>query len=117
MFIDGFVLPVPKGKVAEYTKMAKAARKVWMKHGALEYREFEFEEIDQQPMVSFLKMAKAKDEETVIFAWILYKSKAHRTKVLKLVLADPAMEKMMEGKEMPFDMKRMAYGGFKAIVK
>ncbi len=74
MFIDGFVLPVPKGKVAEYTKMAKAARKVWMKHGALEYREFEFEEIDQQPMVSFLKMAKAKDEETVIFAWILYKS-------------------------------------------
>ncbi len=118
MFVDGFVIPLPKKNVAAYTKIAKAARKAWMKAGALEYVECVYEKIDEHGMVNFPELAKIKKNETVIFAWIVYKSKAHREKVMKGVFADPVMQKMMTpGMKMPFDMKRMVFSGFKAIVK
>jgi uncharacterized protein YbaA (DUF1428 family) len=118
MFADGFVIPISKANVAAYTKIAKAARKVWMKHGALEYRECVYEQIDEHGMINFLKLAKVKEDETVVFSWIVYKSKAHRAQVMKKVMSDPFMDKMMKsGVEMPFDMKRMVFSGFKVIVK
>jgi uncharacterized protein YbaA (DUF1428 family) len=123
MFVDGFVMALPKKNIGAYTKMAKGARKVWMKHGALAYYESAWQEIDEKGIedcgaMSFRKLAKVKEGETVIFAWILYKSKSHREKVVKLVMADPVMEKMMlSGKPMPFEMKRMAVGVFKTIVE
>lgn len=123
MFVDGFVMALPKANVAAYTKLAKGARKVWMKHGAVAYFESEWTEIDEKGIEdcgaqSFRKLAKVKEGETVIFAWILYKSKSHREKVVKLVMADPVMgEMMLTGKPMPFEMKRMTMGVFKTIVE
>ncbi|GMU81050.1 MAG: hypothetical protein AMXMBFR47_09210 [Planctomycetota bacterium] len=115
-YVDGFVLPVPKGKIAAYKKLSKAASKVWMDHGALEYRECAGDDLKIKGMVSFTSIAKAKPSETVVFAWIVYKSKAHRNAVNKKVMADPRIAKMMKDPP-PFDCKRMAYGGFSVIVE
>jgi len=118
-YVDGFVLPVPKSKLAAYTRMAKKAAKLWKKHGALDYRECVGEDLDPKPDfkgVRFPKMAKTKEGETVVFAWITYKSRKHRDKVNAKVMADPKIADMCDGKDMPFDIKRMAYGGFKSIV-
>jgi uncharacterized protein YbaA (DUF1428 family) len=114
-YVDGFVICVPKKNIKGYTKIATTAGKVWMKHGALEYRETIGDDLKIKFGVPFPKMAKTKPAETVIFSWIVYKSKAHRDSVNKKVMKDPAMKKMMEG-PMVMDCKRMAYGGFKTIV-
>ncbi|MDP3741353.1 MAG: DUF1428 domain-containing protein [bacterium] len=118
-YVDGFVLVVPKKKVAEYSKMAQAAGKMWKKYGALDYKECMLD--DAKPKyVTFIfpKMAKAKPNETVWFSYIEYKSKKHRDEVNAKVMKDPSMKSddpnHME--KMPFDMKRMAYGGFKVVV-
>jgi uncharacterized protein YbaA (DUF1428 family) len=116
-YVDGFVIPMPKKNVKAYTKMAKIASKVWMEHGALEYRECVGDDLEAAGVTSFLKLAKVKPDETVVFAWIVYKSKADRKRVLKLVMADPRLQEMMAQKEMPFDVRRMTYGGFKTVVK
>jgi uncharacterized protein YbaA (DUF1428 family) len=121
-YVDGYVLPVPKKNLKEYRKMAAGASKIWRKHGALEY--FECVGDDLSPnvggmkIVKFPKMAKAKPGETVIFAFIVYKSKAHRDRVNAKVMKDPAMNNpdWCKNNKMPFDPKRMAYGGFKAFV-
>jgi len=119
-YIDGFLLVVPKTKVEAYRRIARAAGKVWMKHGALQYRECIGEDMHAMDDMgtSFPKRVKLGPREAVVFSWIAYKSRAHRDKVNAKVMADPFMKKMMDPKKnpMPFDMKRMSYGGFDVIV-
>jgi uncharacterized protein YbaA (DUF1428 family) len=114
-YADGFVIVVPKKKVAEYRKIAAKAGKVWKDHGAIEYFECIGDDLKTKFGTSFPKLAKAKAGETVVFSWILYKTRAHRDKVNAKVMADKRMKAMM-GAPMPFDMKRFSYGGFKSIV-
>jgi uncharacterized protein YbaA (DUF1428 family) len=115
-YVDGFVLPVPKKKLPVYRRMAKIASQVWREHGALEYFEAVGDDLNVKMGTPFPKMAKAKPGETVVFAWIVYKSRAHRDCVVAKVMQDPRLAAMMEPKNTPFDVKRMAYGGFKVIV-
>ena len=115
-YVDGFVLPVPKKNLKAYARMASLAGKVWMEHGALEYRECAGDDLDVKFGVSFSKTIKLKPGETVVFAWIVYKSRSHRDKVNAKVMKDPRLSQSMEGKEMPFDVKRMVYGGFTTLV-
>lgn len=115
-YVDGFVIPIPKKNVAAYRKMAAQAGKIWMEYGALEYRETIGDDIYESFGVPFVKLAKTKKNETVIFSWVVYKNKAHRNKVNKLIMKDPRITNMMAGKKMPFDAKKMAYGGFKVLV-
>jgi uncharacterized protein YbaA (DUF1428 family) len=115
-YVDGFVLPVPKKNLASYRRMASQAGKIWRKYGALDYRECAGDDLKVKGLVSFPKLAKAKSGETVMFSYIVYKSKAHRNQVNAKVMKDPRLAKMMDPKKMPFDVKRMAYGGFKVVV-
>lgn len=120
-YVDGFVLPVPKKNIANYRKMAEAGKKIWLKHGALDYIEAVGDDLNPKSMgmkfLTFPKLAKAKPGETVVFSFIVYKSRAHRdqvnTKVMKEMMNDPKSKDMA----MPFDVKRMAYGGFSALVE
>jgi uncharacterized protein YbaA (DUF1428 family) len=113
-YVDGFVLPVPKKKVAAYRRMAARAGKIWREYGALLYLECVGDDLKIKGVIPFTRIARSKPGETVIFAFIVYKSKAHRNSVNAKVMKDPRMN---EGpKQMPVDMKRMAYSGFKAIV-
>ena len=116
-YVDGFVLAVPKKNLATYRKMATVAGKVWRKHGALEYVEAVGDDLDVKFGMSFKELVKPKRGETVIFSWIVFKSRAHRDQVNKKVMADPSLNQMMEKGPMPFDVKRMAYGGFKFLVE
>jgi len=116
-YVDGFVLPVPTKNLAAYRAMAKAASKIWRDLGALEYRECVGEDLVQKCGIPFTKLAGTKKGETVVFAWIVYKSRKHRDAVNKKVMKDPRIAKMMEGKKMPFDVERMAYGGFEVLVE
>ncbi len=115
-YVDGFVLPVPRKDLEAYRQMSAKASKVWREHGALEYLECTGDDLKSKFGVAFPKLAKAKAGETVVFSWIVYKSRAHRDRVNAKVMKDPRIANMMDPKEMPFDVKRMAYGGFKVIV-
>ncbi len=115
-YVDGFVLPVPKKKLAAYRNMSQKAGKVWRDHGALDYKECAGDDLKVKGLVPFPKLARLKASETVVFSYIVYKSKAHRNKVNAKVMKDPRLAKMMDPKKMPFDVRRMAYGGFKVIV-
>lgn len=115
-YVDGFVIPVPKRNVAAYAAMSKKAGKVWKEYGALDYIECVGDDLASKFGVPFAKLAKAKPSETVVFSYIVYKSRAHRDKVNAKVMKDPRMNAMMHNKKMPFDMKRMSYGGFTMIV-
>lgn len=115
-YVDGFVLPVPKKNLQAYRRMSAKAGKVWRDHGALEYIEAAGDDLKVKGVAFFPKVAKAKPGETVVFSWIVYKSRAHRDRVNKKVMKDPRLAKMMDPKTMPFDVKRMAYGGFKVLV-
>jgi uncharacterized protein YbaA (DUF1428 family) len=117
-YADGFLLPVPKRKLAEYRRISQKAGKVWKEYGALEYIECAGDDLKiKMGMGSpFTKAARTKPGETVVFSWILYKSKADRDRINKKVMKDPRLANMMDPKAMPIDMKRMAYGGFRAIV-
>lgn len=115
MYIDGFVAPVPKKNIGAYKKMSRKAGKVWMEYGALQYIEAMGDDVPPGKVTSFESSVKAKKDEIVFFSYIVYKSRAHRDKVNKKVMADPRIAGM--GPEnMPFDDKRMIYGGFKPIV-
>jgi uncharacterized protein YbaA (DUF1428 family) len=118
-YIDGFLLVVPAKNMAEYTKMAETGARVWKKHGALEYVESVGDDLENNMGAArFTDTVKAKPDEKIIFSYIVFKSKAHRDEVNAKVMADPEMgPESATGKPMPFDMKRMAYGGFKAIVE
>lgn len=113
-YVDGFVLPVPKNKIAEYKKIARIAAKVWREHGALDYKECVGDDLDVKMGPTFPRQIKVKPGETVVFAWITYKSRAHRDRVNAKVMNDPRLN--LEESEMPFDCKRMLYGGFKVLV-
>jgi uncharacterized protein YbaA (DUF1428 family) len=115
-YVDGFVLPVPRDNVQAYRRMAQKAGKIWKEHGALAYFECVGDDVKPGKLTSFPQSVKLKANETVVFSWILYKSRAHRDRVNKKVMADPRLAEMMKGKESPFDSKRMIYGGFKTLV-
>lgn len=116
-YVDGFVIPIKKTKIAAYRKIAIQAGKVWKEHGALAYVECIGNDLKIAGMTTtFPKLATTKSGETVIFSYILYKSRKHRDAVNKKVMADPRLQAMCDPKKSPFDFKRMAYGGFEAIV-
>lgn len=115
-YVDGFVLPVPKKNLPAYRRMAQKAGKIWREHGALEFRECVGDDLDVKMGVSFPRTIKLKPGETVVFSWITYKSRAHRDRVNAKVMKDPRLTESMDSKSMPFDIKRMVYGGFTVLV-
>lgn len=117
-YVDGFVLVVKKENLKEYKKMAALGSKIWKKHGAIDYKECVLDDPTPEHIVlTFGKMTKLKEDETVIFAYITYPSKASRNKINKLVMKDPEMnDPKYENMPMPFDMKRIAFAGFKVLV-
>lgn len=118
-YVDGFVIPLPRKKLARYRKFATLAAKVWREHGALDYKECVVDSSPQPkgvPANLFKKLAKTKGNETVVFAYILYRSRAHRDRVNAKVMADQRLAAMCDPEQMPFDMARMTYGGFNVIV-
>jgi len=116
-YVDGFVLPLPKKNLAAYRRMAKAASKVWRDHGALDYRECVGDDLSVKVGLPFPKGIKSKPGETIVFAFIVYKSRAHRDQVNAKVMKDPRIAEMCDEKSVPFDCARMIYGGFKTIVE
>ena len=116
LYVDGFLIPIPKKNVAAYRRMAIEAGKIWRELGALEYRECVGDDLDVKMGLPFPRQAGLKRGETVFFSWIVYKSRAQRDRVLKNVMADERITKMLNPKAVPFDGKRMIYGGFKVFV-
>jgi uncharacterized protein YbaA (DUF1428 family) len=115
-YVDGFVIPMPKKNMAAYQRIAKQARKIWLDHGALDYRECVGDDLNVKMGVPFPKLANARKGDTVVFAYIVYKSRAHRDKVNAMVMKDPRMNAMCDPNNLPFDCNRMTFGGFKTIV-
>ncbi len=116
-YVDGFVLPVPKKNLPAYRRMALVAAKVWREHGALDYRECVADDLDVPFGTPFPAVVKPKRGETIVFAWITYKSRAHRDRVNAKVMKDPRIaESCSDPKKMPFDCTRMSCGGFKVLV-
>jgi uncharacterized protein YbaA (DUF1428 family) len=116
-YADGFLIPLPTKNLAAYRKMSEAAGKVWMEHGALDYKECVSEDMTAEGMLStFPKTLKTKPGESVVFSWIVYASKAERDRINKLVMSDARLAKMMDPKKSPFDPTKMLYGGFNVIV-
>jgi len=115
-YVDGFLLPVPRKHIDAYRRIARKAGKIWIEHGALEFRECAGDDLHPKGPVPFTRCVKAKPTETVFFSWIVFKSRRDRDRVNKKVMNDPRLQKMMEPGAMPFDHKRMAYGGFKVAV-
>ena len=113
-YVDGYVLPVPKKHLAAYKRMAGKAGKIWREHGALDYRECVGDDLGVKFGLPFTRLMKPKAGETIMFSWIVFKSRAHRDKVNAKVMSDKRLQKMP--KVMPFDIKRMSYGGFKTLV-
>lgn len=116
-YVDGFVVPVPKKKLVAYRALARKAGKIWREHGALEYRECIAEDVKSGKLTSFPQSVKLKPQEIVVFSWIVYKSRAHRDRVNAKVMKDPRLAGMMDIKTLPFDGKRMIYGGFETLLK
>lgn len=116
-YVDGFVVPVPVNKLAAYRRMAQKAGKVWMEHGALEYVECVADDVKPGKHTSFPQSVKLKPDETVVFSYVVYKSRAQRDRIMAKVMKDPRLAEMMDPKTMPFDGKRMFWGGFKTLVE
>jgi uncharacterized protein YbaA (DUF1428 family) len=116
-YVDGFIVAVPKKNIAAYRKMSTKCGKIWREHGALDYREWVADDVKPGKLTSFPRAVKQKPSETVVFAWITYKSRAQRDKINAKVMADPRLKMMGDPKSMPFDLKRMIYGGFTSLVK
>ncbi|HZJ12664.1 MAG TPA: DUF1428 domain-containing protein [Methyloceanibacter sp.] len=115
-YVDGFIVPVPKKSVEAYRRMARKAGKVWRDHGALEFKECIADDVKKGKWTSFPRSVKLKPNETVVFSYIVYKSRAHRDRVMAKVMKDKRLADMMDPKAMPFDAKRMIFGGFKVLV-
>jgi uncharacterized protein YbaA (DUF1428 family) len=116
IYVDGFVLPVPKKNLAASRAMARKAGKVWREHGAIDYVECVADDVKSGKLTSFPQSVKMKPDETVVLAWIVYKSRAQRDRINKKVMADPRLADMMDPRKLPFDGKRMFYGGFRGLV-
>jgi uncharacterized protein YbaA (DUF1428 family) len=117
MYIDAVVVPVPKKKLAAYRAMARKSGKVWREHGALQYLECVADDVKPGKRTSFPQSVKLKSGETVVFAYIVYKSRAQRDRVMAKVMKDKRLADMMDPKKLPFDGKRMFWGGFKPLVR
>ena len=115
-YVDGFVVPVPKKKMAAYRAMARKAGKVWREHGALQYCECVADDVKWGKRTSFPRSVKQKGNETVWFSFIVYKTRKDRDRVMAKVMKDKRLASMMDLKAMPFDAKRMIFGGFKVVV-
>jgi len=115
-YVDGFVVPVPRKNLPAYRRMAKKAGKDWREHGAVEYKEWISDDVKVGKLTSFPRSVKLKPGETVVFAYIVYKSRAQRDRVNAKVMNDPRLAEMMDPKSMPFDGKRLIYGGFKILI-
>ena len=115
-YVDGFVLAVPQAKLAEYRRMARLGAKVWKEHGALDYVECVADDVKPGKTTSFPQAVKLKDGEVVMFSYIIYRNRRDRDRINKLVMADPRLAAMMDPKKMPFDAKRMFWGGFKQMI-
>ena len=115
-YVDGFVLAVPTKKLPAYRRMAQRAGKIWMEHGALQYVECVGDDVPVGKLTSFTRAVKLKKGETVVFSWIAYKSRAQRDRINRKVMADPRLADMMDPKALPFDGKRMIFGGFKPFL-
>lgn len=116
-YVDGFVVPVPTNKLAAYRRMAQKAGKVWMELGALEYVECVADDVKPGKYTSFPQSVKLKSGETVVFSYIVYKSRAQRDRIMALVMKDSRIAAMIDPKTMPFDAKRMFWGGFKTLIQ
>jgi uncharacterized protein YbaA (DUF1428 family) len=116
-YVDGFIVAVPKKNLAAYTRLSRKCGKIWREYGALDYREWVAEDVKPGKLTSFPQSVKLKAGETVVFAWITYKSRAQRDRINAKVMADERLKSMANGKSMPFDGKRMIYGGFASLVK
>jgi uncharacterized protein YbaA (DUF1428 family) len=116
-YVDGFIVPVPVKNLRAYRRIAQLAGEVWREHGALEYREFVADDVKVGKWTSFPRSVKLKRGETVVFSWIVYRSRDHRDRVNAKVMKDKRLAKMMDPKAMPFDAKRMIYGGFKVLIE
>jgi uncharacterized protein YbaA (DUF1428 family) len=116
-YVDGFVLPVPKKNMKAYRAMAAKAGKIWREYGALDYKECVGDDLQVKMGLPFPKLVKPKSGETVVFSFIVYKSRKHRDQVNKKVMKDPRLAAMCDPKSTPFDVKRMAYGGFETLVE
>lgn len=115
-YVDGFVVPVPRKNLPAYRRMARKAGKIWKEYGALDYKEWISDDVKVGKLTSFPRSVKLKPGETVVFAWIVYRSRKHRDRVNAKVMKDPRLADMMDLKSMPFDGKRLIYGGFKKLV-
>jgi uncharacterized protein YbaA (DUF1428 family) len=115
-YVDGFLLAVHQARLDDYRRLARKAGKIWMEYGALEYHECVADDVEKGKLTSFPRSVKLKDDEVVVFAYIVYKSRAQRDKINKQVMADPRFAGM-DMKDMPFDGKRMIWGGFKTLVQ
>jgi len=115
-YVDGFVLPLPKSNVEKYREIATKAGAIWREHGALEYRECVADDVKSGEVTSFPQSVLMKDDETVVFAYIVFNSRAHRDEVNAKVMSDPRLAEMMDMTNMPFDGKRMFFGGFTSLV-
>jgi uncharacterized protein YbaA (DUF1428 family) len=116
-YVDGFVTPVPRDRLGEYRRIARKAGKIWREHGALECVECVADDVDPGKVTSFPRSVKLQDDEVVVFSWITYKSRAQRDRILKLVMNDERLNDMMDPKTMPFDARRMFWGGFRTLVE
>jgi uncharacterized protein YbaA (DUF1428 family) len=115
-YVDGFVLPIPNKNIKIYSAMARKCAKIWTEHGALAYFECISDDVSVGKVTSFPRSVKLKSGETAFFSFIIYKSRAERNRVNKAVMKDPRMAAMMKAQGMPFDGKRMIFGGFKSVV-
>ena len=115
-YVDGFVVPVPRKNLDAYRDMALRAGRIWMEHGAQQFRECVADDVKSGELTSFPQSVKLKDDEVVFFSWIVYESRAKRDEVNDKVMKDPRMKDMMEPQHSPFDGKRMIYGGFDVLV-
>jgi uncharacterized protein YbaA (DUF1428 family) len=115
-YVDGFVVPVPKKKVSAYRSMAKKAGKIWREYGAIEFRECVADDVKVGKRTSFPRSVKLKPNETVMFSWIVYRSRGQRDRVMAKVMKDKRIAGMMQTKDLPFDAKRTIFGGFKTMV-
>ena len=116
-YVDGFVVPVPRKNMQAYLRMARKSAKVWKEHGALAYRECVGDDVKMGKLTSFPQAVKLKPGEVAVFSWVVYKSRAARDRIIAKVMKDPRLADMMDPKKMPFDGKRMIYGGFKIMVE
>jgi uncharacterized protein YbaA (DUF1428 family) len=116
-YVDGFVVPVPKAQLAAYRRLIRRSGKVWKEHGALQYVECVADDVKPGKVTSFPQAVKLKDDEVVVFSWIVYASRRERDRINKAVMADPRLADMMDPKTLPFDGKRMFWGGFKPMIE